>query len=141
MDGLKDFPLPQLGFSVSHLCTLPVDMVLCFPCVDCDSIVGIRSLHHQLVFSYPLLQCSSCLSYVSLITPFARDLVYYSFLLEVRGGSLHSDHHHSPLHSPPSPILTIPELTHSIQHHFLPHHFSHLSCGYLILCFDMYYHS
>ena len=92
MDGLKDFPLPQVGFSVSHLCTLPVDMVLCFPCVDCDSIVGIPSLHRQFVFSYPLLQCSFRLSYVSLITLFARDLVHYSLiLLEVRGGSLHLD--------------------------------------------------
>ena len=68
MDGLKDFPLPQVGFSVSHLCTLSVDMVLCFPCMDCNSIVGIPSLHRQLVFSYPLLQCSFRLSYVSLIT-------------------------------------------------------------------------
>ena len=68
MDDVKDLPLSnsdRLGsVSLSHLCTLPVDMVLCFPCVNCDSIIGIYPFASPPACAQ--LSSSSRLSYVAI---------------------------------------------------------------------------
>ena len=50
-------------------------------CVYCDAVLHIVSLHCSFVFTYPLLQCSSCFSDVDTLTFSAWYLVHDSFLL------------------------------------------------------------
>ena len=45
-------------------CCLPVHLVLLGPCMYYDAVLHIVSLHCSFVFTYPLLQCSSCFSHV-----------------------------------------------------------------------------
>ena len=81
VQGFNCFPSRIVGLHMLDCCCFPVHLVLFGPCVYCDAVLHIVSLHCSFVFTYPLLQCSSCFSDVDTLTFSAWYLVHDSFLL------------------------------------------------------------
>ena len=64
VQGFNCFPSWVVGLHMLDCRCLPVHLVLLGPCMYCDAVLHIVSLHCSFVFTYPLLQCSSCFSHV-----------------------------------------------------------------------------
>ena len=62
VQGFNCFPSRMVGLHMLDCCCFPVHLVLFGPCVYCDAVLHIVSLHCSFVFTYPLLQCSSYFS-------------------------------------------------------------------------------
>ena len=62
-------------------CCLPVHLVLLGPCMYCGVVLHMVSLHCSFMFTYPLLQSSSCFSNIDNLTFGAWYLIHNSFLL------------------------------------------------------------
>ena len=81
VQGFNCFLSRMVGLHMLDCCCFPVHLVLFGPCVYCDAVLHIVSLHCSFVFTYPLLQCSSCFSDVDTLAFSAWYLVHDSFLL------------------------------------------------------------
>jgi len=90
-DGLQYSSPPVEGLVLHNSCTLPVHVVILMVDMDCNAILLIESPHSLLVLCQLLLQGSSCLAYVDMVTVMLGNLVDHSSLLLLRYSVLHID--------------------------------------------------
>ena len=81
VQGFNCFPSWVVCLHMLDCHCLPFHLVLLVPCMHCNAALHIVSLHCSFVFTYPLLQCSSCFSNVDTLAFGTWYLVHDSFLL------------------------------------------------------------
>jgi len=102
-DGLQYSSPPVEGLVLHNSCTLPVNVVILLVDMDRNAILLIKSPHSLLVLCEPLLQSSSCLAHVDMVTVMAGNLVDSSLLL-LRYSVLHIDKGLSDGHKENTPL-------------------------------------